>query len=75
MKANIQKVTHYEINLNLSEIEFNVFKSIMSNLKESEVMDAFYRKDNKASITKEELLNVYTNLKSLAQTNIKAGSE
>lgn len=75
MKANIQKITHYEINLNLSEIEFIVFKSIMTNLKESEVIDAFCYKNNKAIITKEELLNAYNNLKSLAQTNIKVGLE
>ena len=74
MILSVQKVTHYEVNLNLSQMEFEVFKSIMSNLKESEVLEASGYKDCNAK-TKTQLLKAYDNLKSFAQTNIKVGSE
>lgn len=75
MKVDIQKVTHYEINLNLSEIEFNVFRAILSNLKEEEVLNAFSNKNTSITSTAEKVLKAYDNLKRFEQTNIKVGSE
>lgn len=75
MKVNIQKVTHYEINLNLSEIEFNVFRAILSNLKEEEVLNAFSNKNTDITSTAEKVLKAYDNLKKFEQTSIKVGSE
>lgn len=75
MNANIQKVTHYEINLNLSEIEFNVFRAILSNLKEEEVLNAFSNKNTDITSTTEKVLKAYDNLKRFEQTSIKVGSE
>lgn len=75
MNVNIQKVTHYEINLNLSEIEFNVFRAILSNLKEEEVLNAFNNKNTSITSTPEKVLKAYHNLKSFEQTSIKVGSE
>ena len=75
MNVNIQKVTHYEINLNLSEIEFNVFRAILSNLKEEEVLNAFSNKNTSITSTTEKVLKAYDNLKKFEQTSIKVGSE
>ena len=75
MNVNIQKVTHYEINLNLSEIEFNVFRAILSNLKEEEVLNAFSNKNTNITSTTEKVLKAYDNLKRFEQTSIKVGSE
>lgn len=75
MNVNIQKVTHYEINLNLSEIEFNVFRAILSNLKEEEVLNAFSNKNTDITSTTEKVLKAYDNLKRFEQTSIKVGSE
>lgn len=75
MNVNIQKVTHYEINLNLSEIEFNVFRAILSNLKEEEVLNAFSNKNTDITSTNEKVLKAYDNLKRFEQTSIKVGSE
>lgn len=75
MNVNIQKVTHYEINLNLSEIEFNVFRAILSNLNEEEVLNAFCNKNTDITSSVEKVLKAYDNLKSFALTNIKVGSE
>lgn len=75
MNVNIQKVTHYEINLNLSEIEFNVFRAILSNLKEEEVLNAFSNKNTDITSTTEKVLKAYDNLKKFEQTSIKVGSE
>ena len=40
MTTTITKVTHYDITLNLTQSELEVFKAIMSNLKISEVRNA-----------------------------------
>lgn len=73
MNVNIQKVTHYEVNLNLSQMEFEVFKSIMSNLKESEVLEASGYKDCIAE-TKTQVLKAYDNLKWVSNCSIKVGN-
>jgi len=67
MTTSITKVAHYDISLNLTQFEFEVFKAIMSNLKISEVIGAV------GSIGQDEqkIMGVYDKFKCVSNTNIK----
>lgn len=74
MIMSVQKVAHYEVNLNLSQMEFEVLKSIMSNLKENEVLEASGYRDC-ITETKTQVLKAYGNLKWISNCSIKVGKE
>ena len=69
MIAAITKVTHYDIALNLSHSELEVFKAIMSNLKISEVHGA-------VGLDKDEqqVYEIYNKFKNITNLNIKVGN-
>ena len=72
MISDIKKVTHYEVVLNLTQMEFEVFKAVMSNLKESEVLEASGY-NSTSDEARKLVLEAYSNLKNIKQQNIELG--
>lgn len=69
MTATITKVTHYDITLNLTQTELEVFKAIMSNLKISEVRNAVGLEKDEQKISE-----IYDKFKLVTDLNIKVGN-
>ena len=69
MTATITKVTHYDITLNLTQSELEVFKAIMSNLKLSEVRNAVGLEKDEQKISE-----IYDKFKLVTNLNIKVGN-
>ncbi len=69
MTATITKVTHYDITLNLTQTELEVFKAIMSNLKISEVRNAVGLEKDEQKISE-----IYDKFKLVTNLHIKVGS-
>lgn len=69
MTAIITKVTHYDITLNLTQSELEVFKAIMSNLKISEVRNAVGLEKDEQKISE-----IYDKFKLVTNLNIKVGN-
>lgn len=69
MTATITKVTHYDITLNLTQTELEVFKAIMSNLKISEVRNAVGLEKDEQKISE-----IYDKFKLVTNLNIKVGN-
>lgn len=69
MTTTITKVTHYDIALNLTQSELEVFKAIMSNLKISEVRNAVGLEKDEQKISE-----IYDKFKLVANLNIKVGN-
>jgi len=69
MTATITKVTHYDITLNLTQSELEVFKAIMSNLKISEVRNAVGLEKDEQKISE-----IYDKFKLVTNLNIKVGN-
>lgn len=70
MTSSITKVAHYDISLNLTQSEFEVFKSIMSNLKMSEVIGAV----GSTCQDERKIVEIYDKFKCIIHTNIKVGN-
>lgn len=71
MTVNVNKVTHYNVSMNLTQDELNVFYAIMSNLKSSEVCDAFGPNTEEQ---KDKIIAIYNTFKSIPKTNIEMGN-
>ena len=69
MTATITKVTNYEVILNLTHSELEVFKAIMSNLKISEVRNAVGLEKDEQKISE-----IYDKFKLVTNLNIKVGN-
>lgn len=69
MTTTITKVTHYDITLNLTQFELEVFKAIMSNLKISEVRNAVGLEKDEQKISE-----IYDKFKLVTNLNIKVGN-
>lgn len=69
MTTTITKVTHYDITLNLTQSELEVFKAIMSNLKISEVRNAVGLEKDEQKISE-----IYDKFKLVTNLNIKVGN-
>lgn len=69
MTGTITKVTHYDITLNLTQTELEVFKAIMSNLKISEVRNAVGLEKDEQKISE-----IYDKFKLVTNLNIKVGN-
>lgn len=69
MTASVTKVTHYDITLNLTQSELEVFKAIMSNLKISEVRNAVGLEKDEQKISE-----IYDKFKLVTNLNIKVGN-